>query len=82
MSSPPHTLPRKGPHMSSGYLYYNTYCFSLFIYEFRHGSGFQRGIMDASKKLILMFTQFNQLIGGFIQEKAMGNFQCYRYVTS
>jgi hypothetical protein len=35
--------------------------------------GFRGASWMTGKKLILMFTQFNQLIGGFIQGKAMGN---------
>jgi hypothetical protein len=35
--------------------------------------GFRGASQMTGKKLILMFTQFNQLIGGFIWGKAMGN---------
>ena len=73
MSSPPRTPPRKGgPHMPSGF-YFNIHCFSLFNMDLDMDLDFRGASRMTGKKLMLMFTQSNQLTGGIIRGKAMGN---------
>ena len=74
MSSPPHTPPRKGgPHMPSGYfilIYIVSLCSCM---DLDMDLDFRGASRMTGKKLMLMFTQSNQLIGGIIRGKAMGN---------